>query len=190
MPMRRSNRNATLALASALLAVSATLEAQVIAPPSPAPPSPVQATDTLVDALTCRTSAGDIAGLLSRLRRERPAEFVQTERQYGTPKMDLYRLDGPVDAWGNEGDAIVVTDNRVLLLVDAPIDTASARLEQSLEDSRDTPLSGALDDLHALVVYAGEQPGMQERTLIGCEYRMPGLSLLANPDDAWRTPTP
>ena len=190
--MRRSNRNATRALASALLAASATLQAQVVVPAPPASPSPAQAqaTDTLVDALTCRTSAGDIAGLLTRLRRERPAEFVQTERQYAAPNMDLYRLDEPVPAWGNEGDAIVVTDNRVLLLVDAPIDTASARLEQSLTDSRDTPLSGALDDLHALVVYAGEHPGMQERTLIGCEYRMPGLSLLANPDDAWRTPTP
>ena len=130
------------------------------------------------------------AAVLARLRRERPSEFVQTERQYGTPKMDLYRLDAPVDAWGNEGDAVVITDDRVLLLVDAPIDTASMRLEQSLADSREAPLSGALDDLHALVVDAGEHPGMQQRTLIGCEYRMPGLSLLANPDDAWRTPTP
>lgn len=190
MPMRRSSRSAVRALTLALLAASATLQAQVVAPASPAPPSPVQATDTLVDALTCRTSSADIAGLLGRLRRERPAEFVQTERQYGSPKMDLYRLDAPVQAWGNEGDAIVVTDNRVLLLVDAPIDTASARLEQSLADSRDAPLSGALDDLHALVVYAGQHPGMQQRTLIGCEYRMPTLSLLAHPDDAWRTPTP
>ena len=76
------------------------------------------------------------------------------------------------------------------LAVSEPVDTASMRLEQSLADSREAPLSGALDDLHALVVYAGEHPGMQQRTLIGCEYRMPGLSLLANPDDAWRTPTP
>ncbi len=90
----------------------------------------------------------------------------------------------------HSGSAVVITDDRVLLLVDAPIDTASMRLEQSLADSREAPLSGALDDLHALVVYAGEHPGMQQRTLIGCEYRMPGLSLLANPDDAWRTPTP
>lgn len=190
MPMRRSNSNASLALASVLLAASAAVAAQVVAPATPALSPPVQTTDTLLDALTCRTSAGDIAGLLARLRRERPSEFVQTERQYGTPKMDLYRLDTPVDAWGNEGDAVVITDDRVLLLVDAPIDTASMRLEQSLADSREAPLSGALDDLHALVVYAGEHPGMQQRTLIGCEYRMPGLSLLANPDDAWRTPTP
>lgn len=190
MPMRRSNSKATLALAVALLAASATLEAQVVAPASPVPPSLPQATDTLLDALTCRTSPADIPALLPRLRRERPAEFVQTERQYGTPKMDLYRLDESVDAWGNEGDAIVITDNRVLLLVDAPIDTASTRLEQSLADSRDAPLSGALDDLHALVVYAGEHSSMQGRTLIGCEYRTPGLSLLANPDDAWRITTP
>lgn len=190
MPMRRSNSNASVALASVLLAASAAVAAQVVAPAPPAPSPPVQTTDTLLDALTCRTSAGDIAGLLARLQRERPSEFLQTERQYGTPKMDLYRLDTPVDAWGNEGDAVVITDNRVLLLVDAPIDTASTRLEQSLVDSRDAPLSGALDDLHALVVYAGEHPGMQQRTLIGCEYRMPGLSLLTHPDDAWRTPTP
>ena len=190
MPMRRSNSKASVALAATLLAVCASLRAQTATPVSPVPPPPSQATDTLLDALTCRTSPADISGLLSRLRRERPNEFVQTERQYGTPKMDLYRLDESVDAWGNEGDAIVITDNRVLLLVDAPIDTASTRLEQSLADSRDAPLSGALDDVHALVVYAGEQPGMQERTLIGCEYRAPGLSLLANPDDAWRTPTP
>ena len=189
MPMRRSNSNASVALASVLLAASAAVAAQVVAPAPPALSPPVQTTDTLLDALTCRTSAGDIGGLLARLRRELPSEFVQTERQYGTPKMDLYRLY-TVDAWGNEGDAVVITDDRVLLLVDAPIDTASMRLEQSLADSREAPLSGALDDLHALVVYAGEHPGMQQRTLIGCEYRMPGLSLLANPDDAWRTPTP
>jgi len=190
MPMRRSNSRAIVALAAALLAASATIKAQVVAPAVPAVPSPAQATDTLLDALTCRTSAGDIATLLPRLRRERPGEFVQTERQYGTPKMDLYRLEEPVPAWGNEGDAIVITDNRVLLLIDAPLDTATARLEQSLEDSRDAPLSGALDDLHALVVYAGEHPGMQGRTLIGCEYRAPELSLLADPDDAWRHTTP
>ena len=117
MPMRRSNSNASLALASVLLAASAAVAAQVVAPAPPAPSPPVQTTDTLLDALTCRTSAGDIGGLLARLRRERPSEFVQTERQYGTPKMDLYRLDAPVDAWGNEGDAVVITEDRVLLLV-------------------------------------------------------------------------
>ncbi len=102
MPMRRSNSNASLALASVLLAASAAVAAQVVAPATPAPSPPVQTTDTLLDALTCRTSAGDIAGLLARLRRERPSEFVQTERQYGTPKMDLYRLDAPVDAWATK----------------------------------------------------------------------------------------
>ena len=65
MPMRRSNSNASLALASVLLAASAAVAAQVVAPAPPAPSPPVQTTDTLLDALTCRTSAGDIAGLLA-----------------------------------------------------------------------------------------------------------------------------
>lgn len=187
--MRRSSKAALLALAAAGLAGAVPASAQSLAE---APP-PAQAgapSDILLDALTCRTAGGDLAGLLSRLRRERPAEFVQTERQYRAPVMDLYRLAAPVRAWGHQSDAIVVTDDRVLMLVDEPIEQAAAQLERALEESRDAPLSGALDEYHALVVYAGEHPGLQGRTLIGCEYRMPGTSLLADPDDAWRTPHP
>ena len=192
--MRRSNNALPLALAAWLASAALPLSAQSATPPTTAapPPSPVTEgpTDTLLDALTCRTSAADLPGLLPRLRRERPDEFVQTERQYSAPMMDLYRLEDPVQAWGHESDAVVITDNRVLLLVDSPIEQASAQLERALEESADAPLSGALDDAHALVVYAGEHPGLLGRTLVGCEYRMPALSLLADPDDAWRTPTP
>ena len=146
--------------------------------------------DALLDALTCRTSVVDISGLLSRLRRERPDEFVQTERQYAAPMMDLYRLAEPARAWGHYSDAIVITDNRVLMLVDGPLDQAAAQLERELERTRDAPLSGALDDQHALVIYASELPGLEARTLIGCEYRIEGLSLLEDPQDAWRRRIP
>lgn len=182
--MRRSSRTLSVALAGLWL----TATAQTLQTPPPAAPS--GPADTLLDALTCRTAAADLPGLLPRLRRERPAEFVQTERQYAAPAMDLYRLVEPVLAWGHHSDAVVITDTRVLLLVDGPIEHATAQLERTLEESRDAPLSGALDDAHALVVYPGEHPGLHGRTLVGCEYRMPGLSLLADPTDTWRTPTP
>ncbi len=175
---------AALSLAGARSPASA----QAAVAPAPVPaPGP---TDTLLDALTCRTAIADLPALLQRLRRERPTEFVQTERQYSAPMMDLYRLEAPVQAWGHRSDAVVITDSRVLLLVDSPIEQATAQLERALEDSKDAPLSAALDDGHALVVYPGEHPGLQGRTLVGCEYRMPSLSLLADPDDAWRMPPP
>jgi len=188
--MPRSSKAAFLALAC--LAGAAPAPAQTAAESAP-PAVPALAgtpSDTLLDALACRTTGADLGGLLPRLRRERPAEFVQAERQYSAPPMDLYRLDEPVQAWGHRSDAIVVTDDRVLMLVDAPIDQAAAQLERALEESLAAPLSGALDEYHALVVYAGERPGLQGRTLIGCEYRIPGVSLLADPADAWRTKRP
>lgn len=187
--MRRSSKAWPLVLAALSLAgARSPASAQAAVAPAPVPaPGP---TDTLLDALTCRTAIADLPALLQRLRRERPTEFVQTERQYSAPMMDLYRLEAPVQAWGHRSDAVVITDSRVLLLVDSPIEQATAQLERALEDSKDAPLSAALDDGHALVVYPGEQPGLQGRTLVGCEYRMPSLSLLADPDDAWRTPTP
>lgn len=187
--MRRSSKAWPLVLAALSLAgARSPASAQASIAPAPVPaPGP---TDTLLDALTCRTAIADLPALLQRLRRERPTEFVQTERQYSAPMMDLYRLEAPVQAWGHRSDAVVITDSRVLLLVDSPIEQATAQLERALEDSKDAPLSAALDDGHALVVYPGEQPGLQGRTLVGCEYRMPSLSLLADPDDAWRTPTP
>lgn len=162
--------------------------------PSPAasetPAADVTApSDTLRDALTCRTATADIAGLLPRLRRERPSEFVQTERQYSAPVMDLYRLNDPVHAWGHDSDAVVIAANRILIAVEGPLEHAAMQLEQALEQSRDTPLSSAFDEQHALVVYAAEQPGLEDRVLIGCEYRIPDLSLLDDPLDEWRRPT-
>ncbi len=192
MRMRRSSKAASVALAATWLACAMPASAQSaqVRENTPAPAQAAIPSDTLIDALACRTLGGDLAGLLPRLRRERPAEFVQTERQYAAPMMDLYRLIAPVQAWGHHSDAIVITDNRVLMLVDEPIEQAAAQLERALEESRDAPLSGALDDHHALVVYPGEHPGLHGRTLIGCEYRMPGVSLLDDPADAWRTPDP
>lgn len=189
--MRRSSNRVSIALASLWLAGAAPVSAQsdTDAPP-PSPAVTATPSDTLLDALTCRTASGDLITLLQRLRRERPTEFTQTERQYSAPMMDLYRLAEPVLAWGHHSDAVVITDNRVLLLVDDSIEQAAAQLERALEDSRDAPLSGALDDFHALVVYPGEHAGLRQRTLIGCEYRMPGVSLLADPADAWRIPQP
>ena len=189
--MRRSSNRVSIALASLWLAGAAPVSAQSDADaPPPSPAVTATPSDTLLDALTCRTASGDLITLLQRLRRERPMEFTQTERQYSAPMMDLYRLAEPVLAWGHHSDAVVITDNRVLLLVDDNIEQAAAQLERALEDSRDAPLSGALDDFHALVVYPGEHAGLRQRTLIGCEYRMPGVSLLADPADAWRIPQP
>ncbi|WP_454831132.1 hypothetical protein [Pseudoxanthomonas wuyuanensis] len=150
----------------------------------------VEPSGILVDALTCRTPNADLPGLLARLRRERPADFRQTERQYTTPRMDLYRLARPVRAWGHESDAVLLTDQRVLLAVDNPLEQAVGLLEQELEQTRAVPLSGALDDMHALVIYSGDQPGLENRVLLGCEYRIPGLLLLDDPADDWNLPTP
>jgi hypothetical protein len=145
--------------------------------------------DALIDALTCRSDNVALPGLLSRLRRERPDDFTQTDRQYANPAMDLYRLEYPVQAWGHASDAIVITENRVLMVVPGPVDAATKRLEERLADSAAQPLSGALDDQHALVLYEEQRPGLQQQVLIGCEYRLQGLSLLDNPEDLWRVPS-
>jgi hypothetical protein len=183
-------RNWNKAFASAALAALPMFCHAQSPPAEPAAPAADAATpsDTLRDALTCRTTAADIAGLLPRLRQERPSEFVQTERQYSAPVMDLYRLDAPVHAWGHDSDAVVIAANRVLIAVEGPLEQAAMQLEQALEQSRDTPLSNAFDEHHALVVYAAEQPGLEDRVLIGCEYRIAGLSLLDDPVDDWRKP--
>ena len=162
----------------------------VVADPSLAATADAEPSDTLIDALTCRTPNADLPGLLTRLRRERPADFHQTERQYTTPRMDLYRLARPVRAWGHESDAVLLTDQRVLLAVDNPLEQAVGLLEQELEQTRAVPLSGALDDMHALVIYPNDHPGLENRVLLGCEYRIPGLLLLDDPADDWNLPTP
>ena len=183
-------RNWNKAFAGAVLAALSML-CQAQSPPAAPAMSTADAaapSDTLRDALTCRTAADDIAGLLPRLRQERPSEFVQTERQYSAPVMDLYRLNDPVHAWGHESDAVVIAANRVLIAVEGPLEQAAMQLEQALEQSRDTPLSSAFDEQHALVVYAAVQPGLEDRVLIGCEYRIADLSLLDDPLDDWRKP--
>ncbi len=146
--------------------------------------------DPLTEALTCRSAAGDLPGLLARLRRERPADFRQTDRQYSAPAMDLYRLQEAVQAWGHASDAIVITDTRVLMVVPGPMETAAQRLEESLAATAEDPLPGALDDQHALVLYEEQRPGLQQQVLIGCEYKLAGLSMLDDPADAWRAPPP
>ncbi len=142
--------------------------------------------DILGDALTCRTASAALPGLLSRLRNERPAEFMQTDRQYSQPIMDLYRLQTPIQAWGNEGDTIAITQDRVMLAVPGSMEEVSKRVDRELEASRNSPLPVVLDDTHVLVVYPAEQPGLEGFTLLGCEYRIDGLALLDNPADAWR----
>jgi len=187
--MRRSSKSLPVVLAAlSLTGTTFALSAQPVVAAAPAPAA--GPTDTLLDALTCRTSIAHLPTLLTRLRRERPTEFVQTERQYSAPMMDLYRLQDPVQAWGHRSDAVVITDNRVLLLVNSPIEQATAQLERALEESKDAPLAGALDDAHALVVYPAEHPSLQGRSLVGCEYRMSDVSLLTDPADAWRTASP
>ena len=140
----------------------------------------------LADALDCRVEESQLPGLLAHLREQRPGDFVQTERQYSAPDMDLYRLAEPARAWGNEGDAIVVAENRVLLAVDVSADEASWRVDRYLEQSGDSPMTGLLDARHGLVVYPAELPGLEGMTLVGCEYRIDGLSLLDDPADDWR----
>lgn len=142
------------------------------------------ARDSLMEALACRTDLTDMPGLLERLREERPADFTQTQRQYSQPMMDSYRLRDTVSAWGSHGDTVVITDDRVLLAIDGSMQNVTAELERHLQQSADTPLAAALDEQHALVVYQSDQPGLQDLVLVGCEYRLPGLSLLqsAYPD--------
>lgn len=146
--------------------------------------------DALGDALACRSDGAGLRDLLPRLRRERPDEFVQTDRQYSQPMMDLYRLQAPVRAWGNSGDAIAVTRNRVMLGVRGSMEGISRRIDLELEASRDSPLPGVLDDAHVLVVYPADLPGLDGIVLLGCEYRIEGLSLLDDPADAWRRRAP
>ena len=142
--------------------------------------------DSLSDALACRIDEARFPQLMLALRRERPGEFAQTYRQYSAPDLDVYQLDTPVQAWGNASTAVVVAENRVMLAVTGSLEEVTQRFEQALQQSSQTPLSVALDDQHALVIFAATQPGLEGTVLLGCEYRMSGVSLLENPDDAWR----
>ena len=192
-------------LATSLAACSATALAQAVgnaaslptrpAPTASTPTTPAPATagsaqgaDALADALACRISNERLPGLMEEFREERAHAFAQTYRQYSAPMMDLYQLDEPVQAWGNTSDAIVIADQRVMMAVSGSLDDVTSQLEHALESSSASPLSGALDDQHALVIFKAEQPGLEGMILLGCEYRIPGFSLLDDPRDAWRKP--
>ena len=181
--MRSLNWNRLLLAVAVLGSGPALAQAQL-----PDAPAPLAATlpDTLADALACRIDAPRLAQLLRVLRSERPGEFTQAYRQYRAPDQDLYQLDAPVQAWGNESTAVVIAENRVMLAVTGSQEEVTGRLEQALQQSSQSPLSVVLDDQHALVIFSATQPGLEGTTLLGCEYRMPGISLLDNPEDAWR----
>ena len=156
------------------------------------PPAPTVAAtsaagaDALVDALTCRIGNDRYPGVMEEIRNERQEDFRQTYRQYSAPMMDVYRLQYPLQVWGDESDTIVIGPNRVMVAVKGSLEAITAQLEHSLEQSSQSPLSGALDDKHALVIFETEQPGLEGMVLLGCEYRIPGISLLDDPADAWR----
>ena len=163
--------------------------APIAAPPiAAAPPAVSAGADALADALTCRISYERYPGLMQEIRDEREDDFSQAYRQLSQPMLDVYRLEEPISAWGNESDVIVIAPNRVMMAVTGSLDAVTAQLEHALEQSSESPLSGALDDQHALVIFNAEAPGLQGMVLLGCEYRIPDISLLENPDDAWRKP--
>ncbi len=192
------NRNSSKALLGATLylwacvslaQVPAAKPAATTATPA-AQPTPVVSAgaDALADALTCRISYERYPGLMREIREEREEDFTQAYRQYSEPMLDVYRLEEPITAWGNESDVIVIAPNRVMMAVQGSLDAVTAQLEHALEQSSESPLSGALDDQHALVIFNAEAPGLEGLVLLGCEYRIPDISLLEDPDDAWRKP--
>lgn len=142
--------------------------------------------DLLADALACRVGDDRIHALLPLLRQQRPDDFAQAYRQYSAPPMDLYRLRAPVAAWGQRSDSVAIASDRVMMAVEGTPEEVSAALERSLETSSESPLSGALDDAHALVIFGTDLPGLEGMVLLGCEYRIPGVSLLQDPEEAWR----
>ncbi|MGH8061541.1 MAG: hypothetical protein ACREO7_05955 [Pseudoxanthomonas sp.] len=182
-----------LGVALYAFAFLAPVQAQGSKPSLPPPPTVAAASaagaagaDALLDALTCRISYDRYPGLTEEIRNERPQDFRQTYRQYNAPMMDVYQLEDPIQAWGNESDTIVISPNRVMVAVKGSLDAVTAQLDHSLEQSSQSPLSGALDDKHALVIFEAEQPGLEGMVLLGCEYRIPDISLLDDPADAWR----
>lgn len=187
--MQNPNWN-KFSLGAVLYAFAILASAQDAKPVIPATPPIASANaagaDALVDALTCRIGNDRYPRVMEEIRNERQEDFRQTYRQYSTPMMDVYRLEDPVQAWGNESDTIAIGPNRVMVAVKGSLDAVTAQLEHSLEQSSQSPLSGALDDKHALVIFEAEQPGLEGMILLGCEYRIPGISLLDDPADAWR----
>lgn len=194
MPDRNSNR-ALLAATLCLWACLCFAQTPAVrpattaaAPVTPPPPVASAGADALADALTCRISYERYPGLMQEIRDEREEDFRQAYRQHSQPMLDVYRLEEPVSAWGNESDIIAIAPNRVMMAVAGALDTVTAQLEHALEQSSESPLSGALDDQHALVIFNADAPGLEGMVLLGCEYRIPDISLLENPEDAWRKP--
>lgn len=187
-PLMQNRSWNKLCFGTALYAVSALALAQAAGNSTTAratTPVTTEGADTLVDALTCRVSRQRYPHLMEQLRAERPQDFAQTYRQYSEPLLDEYRLLSPVHALGHDSDAIVITSNRVMMAIVGSLGEVTARLENALAQ-KDSPLSGALDKKHGLVIYAATQPGLEGMVLLGCEYRIPKISLLDNPGDAWR----
>ncbi len=187
------NRAASFSVALAwVLCCTATAQTPVVSATVPLPPSPSAMTnvgaDALLDALACRIAYARYAGLMREIRAERQEDFRQAYRQYSNPMLDVYALREPVKAWGTESDTIVIASNRVMMAVKGNLDAVTAHLEQMLAESSQSPLSGALDDQHALVLFEAAQPGLEGMVLLGCEYRIPDISLIEDPQDAWRNP--
>lgn len=188
MQNRSLSKRATLllwwTLASAAIAQTAPVA------PVAAVPQPVASAgaDALADALACRIAYARYPGLMREIREERADDFRQAYRQYSEPMLDVYALSEPVQAWGNLSDTIVIAPSRVMMAVEGTLDGVTTALEQALAKSSEAPLSGALDDQHALVIFQPDQPGLEGLVLVGCEYRIPDISLLEDPEDAWRRP--
>jgi hypothetical protein len=183
----RNRRSSERVLAALLCALPAVALAQQTATPADAegawdPPG----VDLLTEALACRASGDRLHSLLPLLRQQRPDDFAQVYRQYAAPAMDLYRLHSPVIAWGQRSDSVVIAGDRVMIAVDGTPGEVGAALEQALESSVDSPLTRALDEQHALVLFEAGLPGLEGTVLLGCEYRIEGLSLLDDPAEAWR----
>ena len=189
MQNRSWSRPARLALLWPLaftLAWAANAQTLPVVPTAPSPTLPSVGADALADALACRIAYPRYSGLMREIRQERKDDFQQPYRQYNEPMMDVYALREPVQAWGNQSDTIVIASNRVMMAVKGTLDAVTASLEHALEESSQSPLSGALDDQHALVIFEATQPGLEGMVLLGCEYRIPDISLLEDPEDAWR----
>ncbi len=187
------NKAASFSIALAwVLCCTATAQTPVVSATVPLPPSPSAianlGADALLDALACRIAYARYPGLMRDIRAERQEDFRQAYRQYSDPMLDVYALREPVQAWGTESDTIVIASNRVMMAVKGSLDAVTAHLEQMLAESSQSPLSGALDEQHALVIFQAVQPGLEGMVLIGCEYRIADISLLEDPQDAWRKP--
>ena len=190
MQNRSWNSSAALLMGWAL-AWAASAQTAPVAPATALPgPADNVGADALADALACRIGYARYPGLMREIRAERQEDFRQAYRQYSDPMLDVYALREPVQAWGIESDTIVIAPNRVMMAIKGTLPAVTAHLEQRLEESSESPLSGALDDQHALVIFEAAKPGLEGMVLLGCEYRISDSSMLEDPEDAWRKRAP